>query len=244
MSSGSEANFELGMKVNLHSTASLLEALRLVKTEDSKPLRVLYASSQAVYGKPLPTIIDESVFPTPEGSYGAQKLIIETLLNDYTRKGFLDGYSLRFPTIAIRGGRPTQAASSFISGMIREPMNGEVCVIPIEDRSFISWICSPKMLVQNLWHALHLGADALPRHKRVVNLPGFGVTVQEMRDVLAKVGGEDKLKLLKEKSDPEMERILRSWGTDFDNSLGLGLGFKRDEGFEEVVRDYVNGLEK
>ncbi|CAG8976169.1 hypothetical protein HYALB_00010427 [Hymenoscyphus albidus] len=242
MSSGSEANFELGMKVNLHSTAALLEALRLANKEGSKPIRVVYSSSQAVYGNPLPKVIDESVLPTPEGSYGAQKLIIETLLNDYTRKGYLDGYSLRFPTITIRGGAPTQAASSFISGIIREPMNGEVCVIPIQDRGFVSWICSPKVLVENLWHALHLGSDALPKHKRVVNLPGFGVTVQEMMDVLAKVGGEEKLKLLKEESDPDMERILRSWGTEFDNTLGFSLGFKKDEGFERVVRDYVDGL--
>ncbi|KAF4636077.1 hypothetical protein G7Y89_g2008 [Cudoniella acicularis] len=242
MSAGSEANFELGMKVNLHSTLNILEVLRKAKKEGEKPLRVLYASSQAVYGQPLPEVIDEHVLPTPEGSYGAQKFACETLLSDYTRKDFLDGYSLRFPTIVVRGGKPTQAASSFLSGMIREPLNGEECVIPLKDRTFRSWLCSPKTLAENLVHALHLKDDALPKHTRAINMPGIGVTVQEMMDALAKVGGEDKLKLLREETDEGMERILRSWGTEFDNKLAYGLGFQRDVTFEQAVRDYKESL--
>jgi nucleoside-diphosphate-sugar epimerase len=242
MSSGSEANFELGMRVNLTATASLLEALRKVHRLGSPPLRVIYASSQAVYGQPLPAIIDENVMPTPEGSYGAQKLICETLINDYTRKGYLNGFCLRFPTISIRPGKPTQAASSFLSGMIREPLNGVECVIPLKDRSFKSWICSPKTLAENLVYALQVDGKKLPSHRRVVNMPGIGVTVQEMMDALAKVAGEEKLGLLREETDVEMERILRSWGTDFDNSLAYGLGFRKDVSFEQAVRDYKETL--
>jgi nucleoside-diphosphate-sugar epimerase len=243
MSSGSEANFELGMRVNLTATASLLEALRTAQNPGPEPLRVIYASSQAVYGQPLPDIINETVMPTPEGSYGAQKLICETLINDYTRKGYLNGFCLRFPTISIRPGRPTQAASSFLSGMIREPLNGVECVIPLKDRSFKSWLCSPKTLAENLVHALQVDGEKLPSHRRVVNMPGIGVTVQEMMEALATVGGEEKLKLLKEQTDVEMERILRSWGTTFDNSLAYGLGFRKDVSFEQAVRDYKESLE-
>ncbi|RDL30111.1 Uncharacterized protein BP5553_10389 [Venustampulla echinocandica] len=244
MSAGSEANFELGMKVNLHSTLALLEALREATSKpEEKPLRVLYASSQAVYGQPLPTIIDENTLPTPEGSYGTQKLICESLINDYTRKGYLDGYSLRFPTIVVRGGKPSTAASSFLSGMVREPLNGQECVIPLKDRTFRSWLCSCRVLAENLVHALNLPTDARPSHTRTINMPGFGVSVQDMMDAFAKVAGEDKLRFLREETDEGMERILRSWGTEFDNKLAYDLGFRRDDGFESAVRDYIEGLE-
>ncbi|KAG9230281.1 hypothetical protein BJ875DRAFT_385479 [Amylocarpus encephaloides] len=242
MSAGSEANFELGMKVNITSVYALIEALRLAKKEGDKPIRVLYASSQAVYGQPLPEAIDENTLPTPEGSYGAQKLICETMINDYTRRGFLDGYSLRFPTISVRGGKPTQAASSFLSGMIREPLNNQECIIPLKDRTFRSWLCSPKTLSENLYHALNLGSEALPRHKRAVNMPGIGVSVQDMMDALEKVAGREKLEYLSEETDEGMERILRSWGTEFDNGLAYGLGFRADVSFEQAVRDYVESL--
>lgn len=244
MSSGSEANFDLGMKVNLNATMFLLEGIRKAPQQNGKLVRVIYASSQAVYGQPLPAVIDESVLPTPEGSYGAQKLICETLINDYTRKGFIDGLALRFPTISIRPGKPTQAASSFLSGMIREPLNGVECVIPLKDRSFRSWLCSPKTLAENLIFALGIDVKGkLESHKRVVNMPGIGASVQDMMDALAAVGGKEKLKLLKEETDPDMERILRSWGDKFDNTLAYSLGFKKDVSFEQAVRDYVSSLD-
>ena len=135
MSAGSEANFDLGMKVNLDGTRVLLEKIR----ETAPGIRVVYASSQAVYGRPFPTEgITEDVFPTPEGSYGTEKLMCELLINDYTRRGFIDGFSLRFPTISVRPGKPSQAASSFISGIIREPLAGKECVVPVKDRKFPS----------------------------------------------------------------------------------------------------------
>lgn len=244
MSSGSEADFPLGMNVNLRSTLALLEILRERKKEGEKPLRVIYASSQAVYGQPLPAVIDETVMPTPEGSYGAQKLVCETLLNDYTRKGYLDALCLRFPTISVRGGKPTQAASSFLSGMVREPLNGQECVIPVRDRGFKSWLCSPGTLRENLVVALGLDTGGMDRHRRVVNMPGIGVSIQEMMDALARVAGEDKLGFLREETDVGMERILRSWGTEFDNSLAYGLGFRKDVSFEQAVRDYVDSLKE
>ncbi|PYH93651.1 nucleoside-diphosphate-sugar epimerase [Aspergillus ellipticus CBS 707.79] len=238
MSSGSEANFDLGMRVNVDATRNLLEALR----RTCPGVRVIYSSSQAVYGLPLPEVVDDTVIPTPQSSYGAEKIICETLINEYTRRGFITAFILRFPTISVRPGLPTAAASSFLSGMIREPLDGKECVIPVEVRSFKSWLCSPKTLVRNLIHTLSLPVDAPPSHIRQINVPGICVTVQEMMNALARVAGEDKLALLQEKEDPALKPILDSWPTRFDNSQAISLGFIRDSSFEQVVRDYQADL--
>ncbi|KAJ5042977.1 uncharacterized protein L3040_004366 [Drepanopeziza brunnea f. sp. 'multigermtubi'] len=234
MSSGAEEKFDFGMKVNLDATRRLLEACRAVRPG----IRVIYASSQAVYGRPFPAVVDEDVRPTPESSYGAAKLMCETLVNDYTRRKFIDGIVLRFPTISVRPGKPTAAASSFLSGMIREPINGLESIIPLKDRSFGSWVCSPRTLVHNLMHALTLDTTLMPPHVREVNLPGIHVTIQDMMDALEKVAGKDKLQYLTEEDDPATEAILRSWADRFDNKYAYSLGFKPDGSFEEAVEDY------
>lgn len=238
MSSGSEVNFDLGMSVNIDATRNLLEALR----HTCPGVRVIYSSSQAVYGQPLPEVVTDSVVPTPESSYGAEKIVCETLVNEYTRRNFITGFTLRFPTISVRPGAPTAAASSFLSGMIREPLDGKECVIPIQDRNFKSWLCSPKTLVENLLLTLRLPADSVPSHIRQINVPGICVTVQDMMDALEAVGGKDKLALLTEKEDSTLVPILKSWPTQFDNAQAIFLGFKRDESFEQTVREYQQGL--
>lgn len=168
----------------------------------------------------------------------------EILINEYTRRGFIDGFTLRFPTISVRPGKPTAAASSFLSGLIREPLDGKECVIPLTDRNFQSWLCSPKTLISNLVIALDVPSDALPSHIRYVNMPGICVSIQEMMDALAKVGGEDKLRFLREEMDEEMERIVRTWPTRFDNGLAFRLGFRKDVSFEQAVVDYKESLAK
>lgn len=239
MSSGSEANFELGMRANVDATRSLLEALR----RKAPGTRVIYSSSQAVYGQPLPKVVTDDVVPTPESSYGTAKIICEALVNDYTRRGFITGFTLRFPTISVRPGKPTAAASSFLSGMIREPLNGQEAIIPLEDRNFESWLCSPRTLVQNFILTLSLPGDALLPHIRQINVPGICVTIQDMMDALEKVGDKDKLALLTEKEDPVISKIVHSWPTRFDNSQAIRLGFHRDESFEQAVRDFKESLE-
>lgn len=238
MSSGSEANFELGMRSNVDATMKLLEALR----KTCPGVRVIYTSSMAVFGQPLPDVVNNAVIPTPQSSYGAEKIVCETFINDYTRRRFINGFTLRLPSIVVRPGTPTAAASSFLSGMIREPMNGVTCTIPIVDRSFLSWVCSPSTLVRNLLHTLTIPSDALPSHIRQINLPGIGVTIQEIMDALAKVGGEDLLKLLNEENDAALIPILKSWATKIDNLPAIKLGYKEDVSFEDVVRDYKNLL--
>lgn len=240
MSSGAEANYELGMKANFDATRSLLETLR----STCPGVRVIYASSQAVYGSSAILPITETQLPLPETSYGAEKMMCEYLINDYTRRGFINGLTLRFPTVTVRPGKPTAAASSFISGMIREPMNGIKCQIPLKDRTWRHWLCSPRTLVRNLVFALSLEKDALPSFDRSLNHPGIGVSLQEMRDSLARVGGEDKLALLEETDEPVLKKILYSWPAGFDNAKAVALGFARDVSYDDIVRDYKEELEK
>jgi nucleoside-diphosphate-sugar epimerase len=240
MSAGSEANYDLGMSVNLECTRLILETIRKIRPG----LRVIFSSSGAVYGRPLPDVINEDALPTPEGSYGAAKFMCEILINDMTRKGFIDGISIRFPTVTVRPGKPAPAASAFISGIIREPMAGIECTLPVKDRKFPSHVTSPKTLIHNLVYALTLPSDALPSHKRVINAPGHVVTIQDMMDALARVGGEDKLKLVKEEHDEPIAKILYSWAFKYDNSLAKKLGFKFPESFEQSVRDYVSYMEE
>ncbi|KAI1308048.1 hypothetical protein F5Y03DRAFT_109175 [Xylaria venustula] len=240
MSAGSEANFDLSLAVNVNSVRDVLLALRA-----SNPgVRVIYSSSQAVYGQPLPEKVTDDVIPTPEGTYGAHKLLTEIFINDMHRKGFIDAFILRFPSVVVRPGRPTNAASSFLSGMIREPMNGEECIIPLQDRSFRSFLCSPSSLQENLFRVLHMDSDKMPRHIRHINIPGVSVSIQELMDALAKHGGEDKLKFLKEVTDPDLERILRSWSPDFDTTTPLRLGLTKDESADDIVKEYVDSLKK
>ncbi|EME84706.1 uncharacterized protein MYCFIDRAFT_210954 [Pseudocercospora fijiensis CIRAD86] len=240
MSAGSEADFDLGYRVNLHSTLNLLEAVR--KTVPG--LRWIYASSTAIFGQPLPEIPSEETVPTPQGSYGTQKAMVEYLINDYNRRGFINAFTLRFPTISVRPGKPTQAASSWMSGMIREPLQGKESVLPCDD-DFKAWLCSPKTLVRNLIHALTLKNDAMPPHIRQVLLPGITSTVKDMLDALRDVGGEQAVRLVKrEKPSAEIKAMLDSWPTTFDVSKALSLGFVGDQSFKGAVEDFAATLKK
>ncbi|KAI0852945.1 NAD(P)-binding protein [Daldinia vernicosa] len=239
MSAGSEADWDLSVRVNVNSVRDLLLALRT----KYPGVRVIYSSSQAVYGQPLPDgPISDSVTPTPEGTYGAHKLMTEVFINDMHRRGFIDAFSLRFPTVSVRPGRPTNAASSFLSGMIREPMKGEESVIPLKDRSFKSFLTSPGILQENLIRVLNMDSSKLPKHIRHINIPGISVSIQELMDALAKYGGEDKLKYLREETNPDLERILRSWAPELDTTTPLKLGLARDESAETLVKQYIDSL--
>lgn len=224
------------MKVNVQSVRDLLLALR----QSNPGVRVVYSSSQAVYGQPLPKVITDFTMPTPEGTYGAHKFATEIIINDMNRKGYVDAFSVRFPTVIVRPGAPSNAAPSFLSGMIREPMKGEECVIPLVDRSYRTYVCSPSSTIENLVRVLDLPSDALPPHQRHIMFPGVSTTIQEMMDALEKYGGADKLKLLKEETNPTYERILRSWPEDFDPSTPDRLGLLRDEKVENLIKEYID----
>lgn len=239
MSSGSEADPELSTRVNLDGTRALLVAL----AASNPGIRVVYASSQAVYGPPLPPVVTDATTPTPASVYGTHKLMCELLINDMHRRGLIDAFSLRFPSISVRAGKPTQAASSFLSGMIREPLNGQECVIPLKDREYRAVLCSPSVLIENLVRVMRLPGDSLLPHTRAMNVPGISATVQEMIDALEQVGGKEVVKLLKEGTDPEAERLLRSWARDVDASTALKLGLIQDESAESLVNEYWTKLQ-
>ena len=145
VSGEAEQNFDLGMRVNLDGTRALLDACRALPA----PPRVIFTSSLAVFGGPLPDPVPDAWPVYPQNSYGAQKAMGELLINDMTRKGFIDGRVLRLPTITVRPGKPNKAASGFMSGIIREPLNGveSVCPVPADLRV---WVLSPRRAIENL----------------------------------------------------------------------------------------------
>ena len=167
VSAGAEADFDLGYRVNLDGTRNLLEVCRKLQA----PPRLVFASSLAVFGGKLPQVVDDAVTPNPQTSYGTQKVIGEYLVTDYSRKGFIDGRSLRLPTIVVRPGKPNLASTSFASGMFREPLNGVVCEVPVED-SIEMWILSPGKVLDAFVHAHELSASAWGTN-RALTLPGI-----------------------------------------------------------------------
>lgn len=240
MSAGSEADFDLGYRVNLHSTLKLLEAVRKV----CPGVRWIYSSSTAIYGQPLPETPSEATVATPQGSYGTQKAMLEYAINDYSRRGIINAFIFRFPTISVRPGKPTQAASSWMSGIIREPLQGKESILPCAD-DFKAWLCSPKTLIKNLIHALELKQDCMPPHIRQVNLPGITADVREMLQALREVGGEEAVKLVKRvEPDAGTKAMLDSWPIRFDVSKALNLGFVADQNFKGAVQDFAASLKK
>ncbi|KAJ6590575.1 hypothetical protein DFH09DRAFT_975984 [Mycena vulgaris] len=248
MSRGSEDNFDLGLKVNVDSIRLMLQAAREFGT--NSPIKFIFTSSLAVYGGPLPHTVTPDTIATPEGAYGMGKLTSELLVNEYSRRGFIDGRIIRLPTIVVRPGVPSAATSAFISGVIREPLKGIECLCPIGDSidspelELPSWVASPETTIKNFVQAKHVPADKFLSHTRVVCLPGFTATVRDELKALEKVGGKKALDLVKFKDDPINRRIVSSWPPRFDNKYPLSLGFVVDEGgMEPIVRQFQKDIE-
>jgi nucleoside-diphosphate-sugar epimerase len=233
VSAGAEADFDLGYRVNLDGTRMLLEACRGL----ARPARLVFASSVAAFGGDLPAVLDDSTTPNPQTSYGTQKVIGEYLVTDYSRKGFLDGRSLRLPTIIVRPGKPNLAASSFASSIFREPLNGVAAACPVPDSTGI-WLLSPRRVVEAFIHAHDLPASAWGVN-RVLNLPGITVTVREGVAALARVAGEQVAARVKFEPDERINRIVQGWPVRFATPRALALGFAADPDIETVLRDYV-----
>ncbi|GAB4030448.1 D-erythronate dehydrogenase [Spirosoma gilvum] len=233
VSSHAEKDFDLGWKINLDITRNLLEACR----HQQASIRFVFSSSLAVYGGTLPAIVDDTVAVRPQSSYGAQKAIGELLVNDYTRKGYIDGRVLRLPTICVRPGRPNLAASSFVSSIIREPIQGEQAICPVEPDLSL-WLSSPDTVIQNILNgALLDGTDF--GDWRTVNLPGISVTVQQMLDSLERIAGKEALERVLFKPDPAINAIVSSWPGRVDNARALQLGFKADQNFDEFIKQFM-----
>jgi len=233
VSGGAEADFDLGYRVNLDGTRALLEACRKLP----KPPKLVFASSVAAFGGKLPDVLDDSTTPAPQTSYGTQKVIGEYLVADFTRKGMLDGRSLRLPTIVVRPGKPNLAASSFASGIIREPLAGVVAECPVPEDTGV-WILSPKRVVEAFIHALELPSSAWPS-TRVVNLPGITLTVREMIEAMGRVAGPHTVDLVKYKPDARIQAIVKTWPVRFRTERADAMGFRADADFESIVADHV-----
>ncbi|KAL8943635.1 MAG: hypothetical protein Q9216_000923 [Gyalolechia sp. 2 TL-2023] len=236
MSGAAEADLELGIKVNIDATRQVLDTLRKV----NPGVKVIFTSTTAVYGPPpspgFP--LTESNAPSPGSSYGAQKLIIETLLNDFSRRNLLDGRIVRLPTVLVRPGKPTGAASSFASGIFREPLNGQKSILPVS-KDLSVWICSPRTVVKNLIHARDISAEKYKGGSRVVNLPGVTVSIHEMLAALKAVGGPKAIDLVEEKRDAATEKIVESWPAKYETSRAKDLGFTDDGTLEQTLQEYI-----
>jgi len=233
VSGQAEADFELGMRINLDASRLLLD---LCRQRGHKP-RVVFTSSVAVYGGDLPDVVTDDLALRPASSYGTQKAIAELLLADYSRRGFVDGRVLRLPTVSVRPGLPNKAASSFASGIIREPLNGEDAVCPVAPETRL-WLLSPRCAIDCLIHGFDLDADALGR-QRAVNLPGITVTAGEMVASLRRVAGEEVASRVHWERDAAIERIVGTWPGAWNTARAETLGFKGDANFEQVVRAYI-----
>ena len=233
VSGHAEKDFDLGWKVNLDMTRFLLEACR----RKNPQIRFVFSSTCAVYGGKLPPVIDETVAVYPQTSYGAQKAMCELMINDYSRKGYIDGRICRLPTICVRPGKANQAASSFVSGIIREPLNGELANCPVDSDTEI-WISSPDTLIRNLVHAATMDASAF-MDSRTVNLPGITVTVKQMIDALEKLAGSEISKFITYNQDPVVNKIVMTWPGRFSNFKSVHLGFTADDKFEDFIKQYL-----
>jgi len=233
VSGAAEADFDLGMRVNLDGTRVLLEACRRLPT----PARLVFTSSVAVFGGRLPPVLNDDTPLRPETSYGGQKAMAKFLVTDYSRKGFLDGRSLRLPTIVVRPGKPNKAASSFASSILREPLSGQPVDCPVAPETGV-WILSPRRVVEALRHAHDLHVSAFEGN-RSLNLPGITTTVADMVEGLRKAAGEGAVKRIRWQADETIRRIVRTWPVRFDASRALGMGFKADTGIDAVIAGFI-----
>ena len=233
VSGAAEADFDLGMRVNLKGMELLLAQMR----KCAKPPRLVYTSSVAAFGGELPAVLDDSTIANPQTSYGAQKVIGEYLVTDYSRKGFLDGRSLRLPTIVVRAGKPNAAASSFASAVIREPLNGVAYDCPVAPETGV-WLLSPGKVVEAFIHAWELPAEAWGA-QRWLNLPGITASVAQMVEAMRKVAGDAAAQRVRYKDDARIQAIVKTWPVNFRTPRALAMGFKPDADVESVIRAYI-----
>jgi D-erythronate 2-dehydrogenase len=236
VSGEAEVDFEKGVHVNFDGSRALLEAVRAAG-DDYRP-RFVFSSSIAVFGAPFPESIADDFALTPLTSYGTQKAMVELMLGDYTRRGFVDGVGIRLPNIVVRPGKPNKAASGFFSSIIREPLNGEEAVLPVDD-GVRNWHASPRAAIGFLIHAAALdGRDLAPRIN--LTMPGICCTVAEQIAALRRIAGDKVAARIRRAPDPLVQRIVAGWPSQFDARRALALGFKAEASFDEIIRAHIN----
>ncbi|MEO1102367.1 MAG: D-erythronate dehydrogenase [Pseudomonadota bacterium] len=229
VSAQAEAEFDLGMRVNLDGSMHVFEAARAMGTN---PV-VVFASSCAVYGGEIPEQIEDWTGLNPQSSYGTQKAIAELLLNDYSRRGFLDGRGPRLPTVTIRPGKPNQAASSFMSSIFREPLQGDEAVCPV-GTDYALWYASPRVVVENMIRCAEIDAAAFGEN-RCFALPGKVATIGEMIEAMRKVAGDEPVSRIKFEKDQRIYDIVTGWRPHINPQKAMKLGLTHDASFEDNV---------
>jgi nucleoside-diphosphate-sugar epimerase len=233
VSGQAEADTDLGYRVNLDGTRAVLDACRALGTCP----RLVFASSLAVYGGELPAAVGDGTPLTPQSSYGTQKAIGELLVNDYSRKGFVDGRAVRLPTVVVRPGLPNRAASTFASSIIREPLSGREAICPVSPDTVMA-LASPRRIVEGLLRAHDLPGAAFGA-SRSLQLPGFSVAVGEMATAVRRAGGAEAYARIRWQPDPEIQRIISSWPQALAAPRAEALGFAADRGIDEVVQAFI-----
>ncbi len=239
ISGEAERDFDKGYRVNLDGTRALLEAIRREGARPGAPYvpRFVFTSSSGAFGAPFPPVISDDFALTPLTSYGTEKAIGELLLADYSRRGFVDGVGIRFPSICIRPGKPNASAGGFFSAIIREPLVGLEASLPVDD-DLVFTHASPRSAVGFLVHAAGLTRESLgPRVN--LTMPGVCCTVGEQIEALRRVAGDRAVKLIRRAPDKAVTDIVSGWPTRFDAARALALGFKADKDFDEIVRVHI-----
>src|SRR6516165_11061379 len=235
VSAEAELDFEKGMRINLDGSRALFDAVRSVG--DSYRPRLVFTSSIAVFGAPFPDAIGDDFHLTPLTSYGTQKAAVELLLADYTRRGFLDGVSIRLPSIVVRPGKPNRAASGFFSSIIREPLAGEEAILPVEE-SVRHWHASPRAAVGFLLHAASLAGPQIGG-RIGLTMPGVCCTVGEEIAALRRIAGDKVAARIRHQPDPMIMKIVAGWPRRFDARRAIALGFRAEGSFDEIIRTHI-----
>jgi D-erythronate 2-dehydrogenase len=238
VSGEAEADFDKGYRINLDGTRNLLEAIRVAHAADGYRPRLVFASSIAVYGAPLPSSIPDEYHLTPLTSYGTQKAIGELLLGDYTRRGFVDGIGVRLPTICIRPGKPNAAASGFFSSILREPLVGQEAVLPVPE-TVRHWHASPRSAVGFLIRAATIDSALVGPHRNLA-MPGLSATVGEQIEALRRVAGERAVRLIRHEPDETIMGIVGNWATGLDATRARSLGFTAETSFDEIIGVHID----
>lgn len=237
VSAGAEQDFDLGYSVNLLGTIALLERCRRVGAQTGRPIQIVFTSSCAAYGSDAGNPVDDSTILRPESSYGVQKASCELLINDYHRKGFIDGRGLRLPTVVVRPGKPNKAASGFASGIIREPLSGVDAVCPVAADTVIA-VISPRRVVDALAAIVTVADDDLGAD-RILLLPGLAMVVEDAVEVMRAEGAGRPLGRVHIDVDPEIQRIVSSWPPSIVSERAARLGFRGDESVTAIVRQHI-----
>lgn len=233
VSAHAEEDFDAGMKINLFGTYNVLERCRALGT---KPV-VVFTSSIAIYGGEAQDPLGDQSYPNPQTSYGTQKAAGEILINDYSRKGYVDGRAFRLPTISVRPGKPNRAASSFMSSILREPLNGQEAVCPVE-ADFLHYYLSPRRCIENLVKGAELQAEDIGQN-RVMQMPGKTWSITQLIDAMTRVAGPEPAKLIRWDPQPDIKQIVSGWRWDIHAEKSARLGLLADDSFEDNIRYYL-----